>query len=374
LKIAVNAMLLRQPYSGVEVAIHNLIKAVAAQAPQWEFLAAVPADFAASTDMPGNISLHRAPGWTRDRAGRIVWEQLAFPGVLRRQKVSLLHAPGYVMPLRWRGPTVLSVYDITALTHPQWCKPANVWHYRLMLPRSVRRADRVLVPSEYVGNELVNVLGVDRDKIRVVALGIDAVFRRIEDATVLAGVRRKYGLPKEYLLCVGNITPRKNIEGVVELFEHLVPDLPHHLAVVGAKPHKRRDVLRRIEGSPVRERIHMLGYVPAEDLAALYSGAGACLHLAHYEGFGLTPLEAMACGTPVVVSTGGALPEVAGPGALTIHAVDAEAVKLVKRVLSDFEYRGKLVERGRAHAAGFTWSAAAQKVISVYREVVAERG
>ncbi len=374
MKIAVNAMLLRQPYSGVEVAIHNLIKAVAAQAPQWEFLAAVPADFAASTDMPGNISLYRAPGWTRDRAGRILWEQLALPAILRRRKVSLLHAPGYVMPLRWRGPTVLSVYDITALTHPQWCKPANVWHYRLMLPRSVRRADRVLVPSEHVGDELVDVLGVDWAKLRVVPLGIAPVFRRIEDAAVLEQVRSKYGLPKEYVLCVGNITPRKNVEGVVALFEHLAHDVSHHLAVVGAKPHKRRDVLRRIEGSPARERIHMLGYVPAEDLAALYSGAGACLHLAHYEGFGLTPLEAMACGTPVVVSTGGALPEVAGPGAVVIDAADEKAVAAVVRVLTDFEYRGELVERGRAYAAGFTWPAAAQKVISVYREVVAERG
>ncbi len=379
MRIAIDGMLLRPPYSGVEVAIENTVRSVATEAPGWEFVVFVPPDFVSQETMPDNVVLRYAPGWTRLRIGRVLWEQLALPRLLRREDIDLLHAPGYVMPLLWRGATVLSVYDLFALTHPQWCKFWNVAHFHLLLEHSAERAARVIVPSEHVSRQLVSVLGADSRGIRVVPLGVAPVFHALKETTFgaafLQQVRNKYDLPKEYLLSVGNLRPRKNVEGTVSLFERLSEAIPHDLVCVGAKPYRQKRILQRIERSPVRDRIHLVGHVPRDELLVLYNAADVCLHLAHYEGFGLVPLEAMACGVPVVICGEGALPEVAGPGAVAVDAADGqEAAQAVIRLLTDEAYRDEQIARGCQHAAKFTWLLAAQQTVAVYRQVVGEHG
>ena len=369
MRIALNGMLLQGQFSGVEVSIYNLLCAVTAAAPEHEFLVAIPPGFTDPLWARPNVVYHHAPPWPPRRPGRIIWEQTCLPGLLSRCGVDLLHAPGYVMPLRWRGPTVLTVYDILTLSHPQWCKVANVCHYRLALPRSIRAASRIIVPAQTVKHELMEMLGTDPAKIVVIPLGVDPIYEPVTDEERLQAVRDKYGLPADYLLCVGNIEPKKNIEGTVQVFEQVAEHVPHHLAFAGGRGWKCGPALGRIRTSPVRERIHLLGYVTTADLPALYSGAAACLHLSLYEGFGLPPLEAMGCGTVAIVSNCGALPEVVGEAAVVVDPNSPEAAAAVVRLLTDSALCTEMINRGRARAVQFTWSAAAAKTLQVYQEV-----
>ncbi len=370
MRIALNGMLLRGEFSGVEVSIYNLLRAVATAAPDDQFLITVPPGFSDALLARSNVICHYAPTWTGLRMGRIIWEQTALPRLLSRYGIDLLHAPGYTMPLRWRGPTVLTIYDILALREPQWCKATNVWHYRLMLPQSIRRAARIIVPSTTVKEELIEVLNADPGKISVIPLGADHIAGPVTDKQRLKAVRDKYGLPPDYLICVGNIEPKKNIEGTVKIFEEVAGRLPHHLVLVGRSGWQCRNALARIRTSPVSQRIHRLGYVPLQDLPALYSGAAACLHFSWYEGFGLPPLEAMRCGTPMVVSNRAALPEVVGGAALIADPNSPQAAAAIIRLLTDAELARKMVQRGHRRAAQFTWSGAAAQTVKVYREVV----
>lgn len=370
MRIALNGMLLQGQFSGVEVSIYNLLRAITAAAPDDQFLITVPSGFSDSFLTRPNVICHYAPTWTHLRAGRIIWEQAALPGLMLGQGIDLLHAPGYTMPLRWRGPTVLTLYDILPLRHPQWCKVSNVWHYRLMLPRSVQAATRIIVPSQTVKAELVEVLKTDPGKITVIPLGADHIGEPVTDEDRLKTVRDRYGLPADYLICVGNIEPKKNIEGTVRIFEEVAGRLPHHLVIVGRRGWKCKPALAHIRTSPVSQRIHRLGYVPAEDLLALYTGAAACLHFSWYEGFGLPPLEAMRCGTPAVVSDRGAIPEVVGDAALIADPDSPQAVAAIIHLLTDSELGREMAARGQRRAAQFTWSAAAARTLKVYQEVV----
>ena len=367
MRIAVDAMLLGGRHTGVEVAIAGLAGALGA-CPAHQFLLMHRPGYDAR-DLGGPfVQHHAAPTWTASRPGRILWERLCLPAVARRWGADVLHAPGYVLPERWRGPVVLSVYDILAITHPEWCKWSNALHYGRALPRSIRRAQIVSVPSEVVRAEIVRSMGIAPDRIRVVPLGISPAMRPVDGAAVRA-VREALGLPERYLLWVGNLEPKKNVPGLVRAFELAAPTLPHDLVIVGKDGWRCGPSLAAIEHSTVSHRIHRLGYVPASYMPALYTGADLLVHWALYEGAGLTPLEAIACGTPAVVSDGGALPEIAGQVAPVVPLGDPrDLAETLTELTGDRRRHAELAQEGRRWAAEFTWEKCAHRTIRLYEE------
>lgn len=370
MRIAVDAMLLGGTHSGVEAAIEGLCLGLREAGGGHEFLVAHRPAYDAGDLRGGPVTAFRAPAWTGPRAGRIVWERAVLPRRARRWGAQVLHAPGYILPSGWRGPAVLTVYDILALTHPEWCKWSNAVHYRRALPRSIARADLVAVPSEFVRGEVLERLGVAPEKVRVVPLGVSPQMTPAPPEAV-AAVRSQLDLPQRYLLWVGNIEPKKNLEGMVRAFELAAPDIPHDFVIAGRAAWKAGPSLEALARSPVSERLRRLGYVPASMLPALYTGADLLVQWSLYEGAGLTPLEAMACGTPAVVSDGGALPEVAGQAAPVVPLGDPAA--LAAEVVSLLTESGRL-ERLRAGtrgwAAQFTWPAHARRMVALYEEAV----
>lgn len=363
-------MLLGGTHSGVEAAIEGLCLGLREADGGHEFLVAHRPAYDAVELRGGPITAFRTPAWTGPRAGRIIWERAALPRVARRWGAQVLHAPGYILPAGWRGPAVLTVYDILALTHPEWCKWSNVAHYRRALPRSVARADLVAVPSECVRGELLEGLGVAPEKVRVVPLGVAPHMAPAPEEAV-AAVRNYYDLPARYLLWVGNIEPKKNLEGMVRAFELAAPEIPHEFVIAGRAAWKAGPALEAIARSPVGPRIRRLGYVPASLLPALYTGADLLVHWSLYEGAGLTPLEAMACGTPAVVSDGGALPEVAGQAAPVVPLGDAAAPAAeIVALLTEPGRLERLRAGARGWAAQFTWPAHARRMVALYEEAV----
>lgn len=368
MRVAIDGMLLGKRHSGVENSIEALVRALPEVAPQHQYLLAHTAAYSTAHAMADVV----VPAWVRGRVARILYEQCCLSSALRG-RCDLLHCPGYVMPLNWRGPSVLTVHDLIALQFPQWCKRTNALHYRFMLPRSLARATAIVVPSEttarVVGERFPGVAG----KLRVIPVGIDGRYRPAgEDA--VAEIRQRLNLPARFLLCVGNLEPKKNLAAVVQAFNGLcqragAQDLA--LVIAGKPAWDFADVTVAVGQSPYRQRIHLLGYVADADMPALYSAAALLVQWSRYEGVGLPPLEAMACGTPVVVSDGGALPETAGPAAEVVQLGEPQRLaEALGSLLADGARLGELRARGPAHAARFTWHAHARAVAAVYEEVM----
>ncbi|MCX7598002.1 MAG: glycosyltransferase family 4 protein [Armatimonadetes bacterium] len=356
--------------SGVEHSVVEFVRALARLAPEEVGYACREALLASEPWLAGEQVLV-APRWATGRLGRIAAEQLWLAAAADRAGARLLHGPAYVLPLAWKGPSVVTVYDLIALLHPEWTKPANVLHYRLVLPRSIRKADMVIAPSMVVADEIAENLQ-RTGRIRVVHLGVREVFREPVEAAEVESFRASFRVERPYFAVVGNIEPKKNLRAVVRAFELVAPKLDHELVVVGRFGWRCEKDLQAMRESEVAGRIRFLGPLSDANLRACYAGSTALVQFSLYEGFGLTALEAMACGTAAIVSDGGALPEIAGPGAVTApleggpEALAAAMTKLAE----DARHRAEVVARGKQWSRRFTWAAHAEKVLQLYQMLV----
>jgi len=369
--IGIDGLLLHGAYSGVEQAIDRLLRELSRDGGPHRYRVYAPRDFAGEGLEREGFEVRRAgfPGAARLR--RIAWTHTAFARRARAEGVELLHGPGYVLPRGWRGPAVATVYDIIALTHPELCARANALYFRACLPDAVARASAVIVPSEAVKQAIVSRLGTEEGKVRVVPLGIGEEFLAPVAEDRVAAMRERYDIAGPYFLCVGNLEPKKNLAATIEAFARArrQHDLPHELILAGGKSWRSGDVGQALAraGANVAKRI---GYAAPEDLPALYAGAEGLVFWSLVEGFGLPALEAMACGTPVICSDRGALPEVVGEAGITVPIGEPAALaEAIAGLAGDAARRTELAGRGRARARGFTWRAHADAVLNVYREV-----
>jgi glycosyltransferase involved in cell wall biosynthesis len=361
----IDALILNGFRSGVENSVLGLIRALADLAPGDVGFAARRALASAEPFLAAGRAL-LAPAWASGRLGRILAEQLWLPSAARA--ASVLHGPAYVLPLRWRGRAVVTIYDLIALRRPEWTKRANALHYGLMVPRSARRADAILVPSRAVADAVAALPGVSSDKIIVAPLGVRDLCRRVPPPAEVECLRAEFGLRRPYFAVVGNFEPKKNLRGVLRAFEEACPRLDHDLVIVGRPGWRCGADLAALRASPVADRVRLLGHLPDTDLCALYAGCTALLQWSLYEGFGLVPLEAMACGAAVIVSDGGALPEVAGPAAEVVPLGDPTALAdAMVGLAGDDARRRAMSERGLQWSAGFTWRAHAARALDLYR-------
>lgn len=367
MRIALDALLLGGHHSGVERAIEGLARALPQVAPHHEYVMICRQEYAER--VPPGLTPLTAPSWVNNRLARIFYEQYALPSFLRG-RCDVLHAPGYIMPVRWRGPSVLTVYDVIALQCPQYCKRTNVWHYGRMLPRSLRGAGRVVVPTETVAQAVRDMFPDVASKLRVIPLGIEKQYRPAS-AEQVAELRQRLKLPERFILCVGNIEPKKNLAAVVQAFDMAAGcGLPHDLVLAGAWGWGYADAARALAASPYSQRLHLPGYVAQADLPALYSAADLLVQWSLTEGMGLPPLEAMACGTPALVSDAPALVEVAGPATQVVPLGPPERLAQALTVLLGDQARlTELRDRGLRHAQQFTWERHAAAVVALYEEV-----
>lgn len=325
-----------------------------------------------SAGFPPVLQAVRTRWPTQRPVARILWEQLAQGRALRVVEADLAHGPVFVGPLVAPCPVVVTVHDLSFLRYPHLFRPANPFYLRLFTRLSVRRAQRVIAVSAHTAEETVRLLGVAREKIRVVYHGVDPIFRPLA-AEEVAAFRARRGLPDRFILFVGTLEPRKNLVRLIEAFARSGVDAETTLVLAGARGWYDDEVFATVERLGLSSRVHFPGYVPNDELPLWYNAARAFAYPSLYEGFGLPVLEAQACGTPVLTSSVSALPEAAGDGALMVDPYDVEAIAGgLRSLLTDETLREVLRQRGLEHAARFSWPRTAAETVTVYQEAIAE--
>jgi glycosyltransferase involved in cell wall biosynthesis len=299
-------------------------------------------------------------------------EQLLLPWTAGRLQTDVWHSPDCIPPLRANGPMVITIHDLAFLIYPHFVTKEGARYYG-QIDRAVRRADQIIAVSESTRRDLIKMLGAPEDKISVIYEAADPLFCLQDRAAALQHVQTLYDLPADFVLFVSTIEPRKNVTGLLRAYRRLRDDykLTPDLALAGAPGWLCDDVYELIETLDLKPHCHFLGRVHAHDLLYLYNAALCLVHPAFYEGFGLTPLEAMACGTPVIVSNVSSLPEVVGDAALLIDPHNDEEITVALwRVLTDAALRAELRAKGLQRAGAFSWQRAAEQTMAVYRKAV----
>jgi glycosyltransferase involved in cell wall biosynthesis len=305
------------------------------------------------------------------------WEQglLAAEFALRRLPIDLLHSTDFIPPLHVRNfKSVITVHDLAFLRWPHFLTEDSARYYG-QVDAAVARADHIIAVSESTKNDLVKLLGVPSDKITVVHEAADPIYRPMPRAEALVTLRSKYPLPEEFILFVSTIEPRKNIATLLHAYRRLLDSykISAGLVLAGATGWLADQVFDTVEQLGLQRHVTFLGRVQNGDLLYLYNLACCLAHPAYYEGFGLTPLEAMACGTPVVVSNVSSLPEVVGDAALLIDPNSEEELAVaLHRLLTDDALQASLRDKGLARAHTFTWERAAEETLAVYRRTLDE--
>lgn len=309
-----------------------------------------------------------------DRALAALWHRLSvpIPVDLVTGPVDIFHSPNFVLPPVRRGVKVLTVHDLAFLLRPE-CADVKLREYlEKTVPRSVARADFIMADSVNTQDDLICLLGVPLNKVQVVPGGVESRFKPVNDQALLDGMRQRISGGAPFILSVGMIEPRKNLTRLIEAFELLKTryHTPHRLALVGKRGWLSDGIYQRAKTSPLAKEILFPGYVADHELPLLYGAADLFAYPSLYEGFGLPPLEAMACGTPVVSSSSSSLPEVVGDAAVMVDPENSEELaEAMANTLADTAIRTRMIASGIEQSGKFTWRAAAEKMLQVYKRL-----
>ncbi len=314
----------------------------------------------------------RAVQWCPGRLVQKVWKEWRWPPYeWFAGAADVYHFPNFIIPPLRKGKKVVTVHDVTFLRHPETVEQKNYRYLSTRLEQTVQVADHIIVVSDFSRQEVLEHYAVDADRITAIHLGISQPFDIVPESRIQA-VRKMLGLERPYLLFVGTVEPRKNIPFLIDVFEAM-DHFDGDLVIAGMKGWKYEESLQRINSSKKGDRIHYLEFVDESHLPGLYAGAEIFVFPSHYEGFGFPPLEAMSCGTPVISSAGGALPETVGNAGVIIDRGTVEAwVHAVETMLHDTAQRDIFRKIGLEHAGHFDWARTARKTVDVYRRVAGE--
>ena len=374
--IGLNAHLLSSSSSyraaGISWYIHSLLQHLPKAADQHRFTAFL-GDNAASRTFP-DLQTRVSALPTARPAARIVWEQLVQPVQLLRERVDLLHSLAFVQPVVLPCPGIVTIYDLSFILFPQRFQSWRRLYLRWGTAYSARRARRVIAISASTRRDIVRLLGVPEAKVDVVPCGVDEDFRPVDQAGLLDELRKKRHLPPRMLLFVGTIEPRKNLVTLLESYSILRERIhPPPLVIAGPKGWRHEEVFSQARELELLDDVIFPGYIPRDELPLWYNAADLFVYPSLYEGFGLPPLEAMACGTPVVASDTSSLPEVIGDAGLLVEPSNADEMALaMQRVLTDGDLRKALGKKGLERASTYTWRRAAQDTVKVYDRAVAD--
>lgn len=376
MRVGLDAIPLATPRTGVGHYTFELAHHLALIAPSDEFELISPFPFAApisrDEQLPANLrSVHPKVNLLRRR-----WFALGLPLYIKQSAFDLFHGTNYEVPLWSRCPSVLTVHDLSLFLHPSTHEGRLVRRGRLRLPIMARAASRIITPSESVKREVCEHLRINPSKIIAIPEAPRDIFRPLPlEDTIEA--RRRLQVEDEFILFVGTIEPRKNLLTLLRAFEEILRStaLRPQLVIAGKKGWLTDELFSHVGKSGLEDRLRFTGYLTDEDLRALYSSCRAFVYPSLYEGFGLPPLEAMACGAPVIASQIPAITETVGTAAARlVSPTDTQA--LSRNIIELFENeneRRSLSAIGRERAAQFSWERTARLTLEVYRELLQKK-
>jgi glycosyltransferase involved in cell wall biosynthesis len=353
--------------AGIHGYIYNLLAHLPEAAPDgWRFAAMVGAENRHHYD---GMTMRRSRLNTESPLARILWEQLAQPWELG--EFDLYHALAFVAPLVLPRPAVVTVYDLSFIHYPQALPASRRLYLRWFTALSCRRARRVIAISHSTAHDVAQTLNIPLGQIDVAACGYDTERFKPLPAEDIEAFRRREGLPGRFWLFLGTLEPRKNLITLIDAYARLSPSERLPLILAGGEGWDYAPIYERIARYNLTDEIRLPGFIPAEALPLWYNSAEVFVFPSVFEGFGLPVLEAMACGTPVIVSDASSLPEVAGDAGLCLppHDVDAWAQALHK-AFTDSEWREAAIQQGLEQAGRFSWRHTARQTIESYRRAL----
>jgi len=298
--------------------------------------------------------------------------QAFFGAGLRKDPVDLYHDPNY-LAYRFRGPTVITVHDLSWIRHPDTHPKDRLKVMDRYFPSSLERSSAIITDCKFVKEELVEVFGVSPGKVHSVPLGVSSLFRPVashECQETLAEHGLEYG---HYFLSVGTLEPRKNIPTLIDAFSKLPQEVQkgYPLVLVGMRGWLTSSIEAKMRPLVEKGLVKALGFVADAQMPMLYSGAAAFIFPSLYEGFGLPPLEAMACGAPVIVSNSSSIPEVVGDAGVSLDPMDVDGIaEAMCRMVDDYAWRMECSVKGVQRASSFSWQRTGSETIAVYRHVL----
>lgn len=365
-------------HAGIGRYARNLIRALAEIDTEGQyslFIAGGPGDDGLGA-WPTNFRVRSTP--LSDRWLNILWQRLRLPVPVQvvTGRLDLFHSPDFVLPPVGRTPALLTVHDLSFMRVPECFVPGFGSYLERAVSRAVRRARQILADSESTRRDLIELLGVEPERVTVLYPGVEPRFRPVCEAEALNRVRFGYNLPERFILGVGTLQPRKNFVGLIEAFALLLAhnhpwtdDL--HLVIVGGQGWLVENVPATIARLGLGDRVHLAGFVKDVDLPELYNLASVFAFPTLYEGFGLPVLEAMACGIPVVAADNSSIPEAVGDAGILVPTNHPAALAgALSNLLNDTSLRDRMVAAGLRQARKFTWARGAQQLFNVYRTLV----
>jgi glycosyltransferase involved in cell wall biosynthesis len=307
---------------------------------------------------------------------RIVWEQTILPILQTKYHLDVMYYPDHTAPLFGVScKTVITVHDLVPFAFPEAHTLARTIYKRIALRRSAALASKIVAVSHATQNDCVRWLGIPQENIEVIYNGVHDNFAPVVQSEILQEVRERYGLSNPFILFVGTLEKRKNVERIIEVYDYARSDhgITADLVLAGGPGKGYKDMWERVERSRWKESIRYVGFVPDADLPALYSMAALFFYPSLYEGFGLPVVEAMACGCPVITSNTTSLPEIVGDAGIIVDPYDTSSLAAaLAKVLNSEELQHQLRLAGRQRARLFSWQKASSRLMSVFESLTNE--
>lgn len=303
---------------------------------------------------------------------RMLWRFISSPAIESALgNIDVFHATSFIMPPLKFAKGVLTIYDLTFMLFPAF-HGKGMQAFTRDIRNYANRADCIIAISKHTKRDIMEHLQVPEERIRVTMLAADERYRIVNDPDSITSVKSKFGIDGDYILYTGTLEPRKNVPALIRAYSQLRNEarITHRLVLAGKKGWLYDEILESVRTLGLERYVIFTGYVADEDMPYLYNGAELFVYPSFYEGFGLPPLEAMACGCPVVTSNTSSLPEVVGGAGLMVDPYRPEELaEAMGRILEDSELRSELRERGLKRAAEFSWRRCAEETLAVYREL-----
>lgn len=300
---------------------------------------------------------------------------LELPFLIRKEKNIIIHNPSQIPTFfKFKNKSVISVHDLTPLKFPKEHKFGRKILYEFLLPRTLKNASRIIVASKSTKNDILKIFPkINSEKIKVIYYAANENYKVIKNEKKIDYIGKKYNLPNRFILFVGTIEPRKNIIRLLKAFSEVYKKIPIPFVITGKWGWKYKKIYYTYKKLNLEDKVIFTGYIDEKDLPSIYNLATIFVLPSLYEGFGLTPLEAMQCGCPVVTSNVSSLPEIVGNAAIKVSPYSVKEIEdAMYSLLTNKKLRKKYIKKGLKQAKKFSWEKCAKETLEVYQEVYYE--